>query len=91
MADGNATKTDEAARTTTRLFAEQAAQAVAAAAAQRQCLSTAVHIATAVKKKRRVTDGMFEYLRQLREEFEKLERARPVLYLRGGEPAAPTS
>lgn len=63
----------------------QVAEMVGAAVAviSQRWLHTAVTVATAVKNGRPVTNGTFEDMRELREKYEELERARLVLHSMG--------
>lgn len=63
------------------LSPEKAAEvmAPAAGAIQRRWLSAAVSVANAIKNGQPVSNGTFEDLHRLREQFEELERARIML------------
>ena len=71
----------DSAKTPIEMSPSQAAEVVGAAVAdvRQRWLQIAVTVASAIKNGQAVSNGTFEDMRQLREKYEELERARLVL------------
>lgn len=79
--EGPHTAQNEGAKAPVEMSPSQAAEVVGAAVAdvRQRWLQIAVTVASTIKNGQAVSNGTFEDLRQLREKYEELERARLVL------------